>query len=109
MTGILTEEQRQALISLDPTDSALVHGCDHQSCHDSFHLMEIGVATAMATYQVNGEQFSAIIMDLANQLGKNVEASPLAAVMCGLPDFIKQTTIVAAMAYRQYRDAHPDA
>lgn len=104
---ILNEDQKRFLIACDVTDQ--VHGtCDHETCHDKFHTTAIEVATALETYQVTGEQFASIIMDMVNQVGQLAGRRPDLAGPSGLSQFIRQATALAALAYRQYRDSNPD-
>jgi len=105
---VLTEEQKRFLEAVDITDR--VHaGCSHQECHDHLHVAEIEVATALATYGISGEQMACVVMDMASQAMKLAEQRPDLARPSGLVQFIRQSAVIAALAYRQHRDGSPGA
>jgi hypothetical protein len=104
--SVLKPEQQEYLIGI--YGDGLTATCGHQDCQDVMEMAGMTLATALDTYRVGGDQFAAITMDLLCAVQKIGERVPGMADVMGLTSAVHAGILIAAVAYRRYRDENPE-
>lgn len=106
--SVLNADQVAFLEAADVTDM-VSKICDHEHCHDHFAHFGIEVVTALAQYDIRGDQFAAIVMDMISSLRRVLLADPELIQHQGLTVFVHNAVAMAALAYRNYKENNGSA
>lgn len=82
--------------------------CGHEECADSMEMVGITLASSLADYDVRGDQFAAIVMDLIGSLQRICNQNPVLAGLLGMDKAIHVATRMCALAYHRHLEEYPD-
>jgi hypothetical protein len=104
--SVLKPDQRRYLAEV--YGDGLVVRCGHEGCQDALEITGMSMATALDEYQIGGDQFAAVSMDIFGAIQKLAQDQPVLANLIGLNRIVHVGIAVCAVAYRRYCDEHPE-